>query len=205
GFNTLLKIVEEPPEHLIFIFATTEPEKLLATIRSRTHNYPFRLLTPPDMRGLLERIVADEGAVVEDAVYPLVVRAGGGSPRDTLSVLDQLLAGAGPEGVTYERALALLGVTDVALIDDAVDALAVDDGASLLGTVGSVIDAGHDPRRFASDLLDRMRDLIMLRVVPDAGDRGLVDAPGDALERMREEAERIGPATLTRYAEVIHD
>ncbi|NKU92231.1 DNA polymerase III subunit gamma/tau, partial [Rhodococcus hoagii] len=129
GFNALLKIVEEPPEHLIFIFATTEPEKVLPTIRSRTHHYPFRLLAPSTMRGLLEKICAQEHVPVEDAVYPLVIRAGGGSPRDSLSVLDQLLAGAGEEGVTYARALALLGVTDVALIDEAVDALAANDGA----------------------------------------------------------------------------
>ncbi|MBU4616376.1 DNA polymerase III subunit gamma and tau, partial [Rhodococcus sp. GG48] len=205
GFNALLKIVEEPPEHLIFIFATTEPEKVLPTIRSRTHHYPFRLLAPSTMRGLLEKICAQEHVPVEDAVYPLVIRAGGGSPRDSLSVLDQLLAGAGEEGVTYARALALLGVTDVALIDEAVDALAANDGAALFGTVDKVMDAGHDPRRFAVDLLERLRDLILMRAVPDAAERGLVDAPGDVLDRMREEAERIGPATLARYAELVHD
>ena len=179
GFNALLKIVEEPPEHLIFIFATTEPEKVLPTIRSRTHHYPFRLLAPSTMRGLLEKICAQEHVPVEDAVYPLVIRAGGGSPRDSLSVLDQLLAGAGDEGVRYARALALLGVTDVALIDEAVDALAANDGAALFGTVDKVMDAGHDPRRFAVDLLERLRDLILMRAVPDAAERGLVDAPGD--------------------------
>ncbi|MGW5076348.1 DNA polymerase III subunit gamma and tau [Rhodococcus sp. NPDC004095] len=204
GFNALLKIVEEPPEHLIFVFATTEPEKVLPTIRSRTHHYPFRLLAPNTMRGLLEKICAQEDVAVQDAVYPLVIRAGGGSPRDSLSVLDQLLAGAGEEGVTYARALALLGVTDVALIDEAVDALAAGDGAALFGTVDKVMDAGHDPRRFAVDLLERIRDLILMRAVPDAGERGLVDAPGDVLERMREESERIGPATLARYAELLH-
>ena len=204
GFNALLKIVEEPPEHVVFIFATTEPEKVLPTIRSRTHHYPFRLLPPATMRGLLERICAQEAVQVEPAVYPLVIRAGGGSPRDSLSVLDQLLAGAGPEGVTYLRALSLLGVTDVALIDDAVDALAAGDGAALFGTVDRLIDAGHDPRRFATDLLDRIRDLILLRAVPDAGERGLVDAPGDVLARMSDEALRVGPATLARYAEVVH-
>ncbi|CRK54475.1 DNA polymerase III subunits gamma and tau [Rhodococcus sp. RD6.2] len=204
GFNALLKIVEEPPEHLIFVFATTEPEKVLPTIRSRTHHYPFRLLAPNTMRGLLEKICVQEQVSVQDAVYPLVIRAGGGSPRDSLSVLDQLLAGAGDEGVTYPRALSLLGVTDVALIDEAVDALAVGDGAALFGTVDKVMDAGHDPRRFAVDLLERIRDLILMRAVPDAGERGLVDAPGDVLERMREQAERIGPATLARYAELLH-
>ncbi|MEE2061348.1 DNA polymerase III subunit gamma and tau [Rhodococcus artemisiae] len=204
GFNALLKIVEEPPEHLIFVFATTEPEKVLPTIRSRTHHYPFRLLPPATMRGLLEKICVQENVPVEDTVYPLVIRAGGGSPRDSLSVMDQLLAGAGPEGVTYPRALSLLGVTDVALIDEAVDALAAGDGAALFGTVEKVMDAGHDPRRFAIDLLERLRDLILMRNVPDAADRGLVDAPGDVLERMRDEASRLGPATLTRYAEIIH-
>jgi DNA polymerase-3 subunit gamma/tau len=203
GFNALLKIVEEPPEHLIFIFATTEPEKVLPTIRSRTHHYPFRLLPPRTMRALIERICGQEGVGVDDAVYPLVIRAGGGSPRDTLSVLDQLVAGAEGDHVTYQRALGLLGATDVALIDDAVDALAAADAAALFGAVESVIDAGHDPRRFATDLLERFRDLIVLQAVPDAVSRGVVDAPEDVLDRMREQAARIGPATLTRYAEVV--
>ena len=204
GFNALLKIVEEPPEHLIFVFATTEPEKVLPTIRSRTHHYPFRLLAPRTMRGLIERILASEDVDVDDAVFPLVIRAGGGSPRDTLSVLDQLLAGADGNRVHYPRALALLGVTDVALIDDAVDALAAGDAGALFGAIESVIDAGHDPRRFAVDLLERFRDLIVLQAVPDAASRGVVDAPDDVLDRMREQADRVGPATLARYAEVVH-
>jgi DNA polymerase-3 subunit gamma/tau len=204
AFNALLKIVEEPPEHLIFVFATTEPEKVLPTIRSRTHHYPFRLLSPRTMRSLLERICAQEDVTVDDAVYPLVIRAGGGSPRDTLSVLDQLLAGADANRVEYRRALALLGATDVALIDDAVDALAAGDAGALFGAVEAVIDAGHDPRRFATDLLDRFRDLIVLQSVPDAAARGVVDGPEDVLERMREQATRVGIATLTRYAEVVH-
>jgi len=204
GFNALLKIVEEPPEHLIFVFATTEPDKVLPTIRSRTHHYPFRLLTPRTMRALIERIVSQEGVEIDDAVYPLVIRAGGGSPRDTLSVLDQLLAGAESDRITYPRALALLGATDVALIDDAVDALVAGDAAALFGAVESVVDAGHDPRRFATELLERFRDLIVLQAVPDAVSRGVVDAPGDVLERMRDQAARIGTATLTRYAEVVH-
>jgi len=205
GFNALLKIVEEPPEHLIFVFATTEPEKVLATIRSRTHHYPFRLLAPRTMRGLIEGILAAEDVEIDDAVFPLVIRAGGGSPRDTLSVLDQLLAGADGNRVRYPLALALLGATDVALIDDAVDALAAADAAALFGAVESVIDAGHDPRRFAIDLLERFRDLIVLQAVPDAASRGVVDAPGDVLDRMREQAGRVGPATLARYAEVVHN
>ncbi len=204
GFNALLKIVEEPPEHLIFVFATTEPEKVLPTIRSRTHHYPFRLLAPRTMRGLVERICAQEDVVVDDAVYPLVIRAGGGSPRDTLSVLDQLLAGAEGNRVNYQRALGLLGATDVALIDEAVDALGAGDAAAVFGAVESVIDAGHDPRRFATDLLERFRDLLVLQAVPDAISRGVVDAPEDVLDRMREQAARMGPATLTRYAEVVH-
>ncbi len=204
GFNALLKIVEEPPEHLIFVFATTEPEKVLPTIRSRTHHYPFRLLAPKTMRTLVEGICAQENVSVDDPVYPLVIRAGAGSPRDTLSVLDQLLAGADEERVTYQRALSLLGVTDIALIDDAVDALAAGDGAAVFGAIEGVMDAGHDPRRFGTDLLERFRDLIVLQAVPDAVERGVVDAPQDVLERMREQAERIGPATLTRYAEVLH-
>ncbi|WP_133904287.1 DNA polymerase III subunit gamma and tau [Actinophytocola oryzae] len=204
GFNALLKIVEEPPEHLIFIFATTEPDKVLTTIRSRTHHYPFRLIPPSAMRELLERNVADEGATVEPMVFPLVIRAGGGSARDTQSVLDQLLAGAGPEGVTYERAVALLGVTDVALIDDMVDGLAAGDASTVYDTVDRLVEAGHDPRRFAADLLDRLRDLVLLRAVPDAGTRGLVNAPADELERMLGQAERLGPGTLTRFAEIVH-
>jgi DNA polymerase-3 subunit gamma/tau len=207
GFNALLKIVEEPPEHLIFIFATTEPEKVLPTIRSRTHHYPFRLLPPKTMRALIARVCEQERVVVDDAVYPLVIRAGGGSPRDTLSVLDQLVAGSedGPDGprVTYPRALGLLGATDVGLIDDAVDALAAGDAAAMFGAVESVIDAGHDPRRFATDLLERFRDLLVLQAVPDAVSRGVVDAPEDVLDRMRDQAARIGAATLTRYAEVV--
>ena len=205
GFNALLKIVEEPPEHLIFVFATTEPEKVLPTIRSRTHHYPFRLLAPPVMRGLLENICAKEGVVVAPDVYPLVIRAGGGSPRDSLSILDQLLAGASDEGVTYDRALALLGVTDIALIDDAIDALAASDGAALFATVEKVVDAGHDPRRFAVDLLERLRDLILLQAVPDAAERGLVEAPGDQLARMQGQIEHLGPGGLTRFAEIVHE
>ncbi|MFD9734323.1 DNA polymerase III subunit gamma and tau [Umezawaea sp. NPDC059074] len=208
GFNALLKIVEEPPEHLIFIFATTEPEKVLPTIRSRTHHYPFRLIPPGAMRALLERNCAAEGVTVAPAVFPLVIRAGGGSARDTQSVLDQLLSGAGPEGVTYDRAIALLGVTDVALIDDMVDGLANPDrlqaGAAVFGTVDRLVEAGHDPRRFASDLLERLRDLVLLCAVPDAADRGLVMAPQDELARMVEQAKKIGPATLTRFAEIVH-
>ncbi|GAB3868822.1 hypothetical protein GCM10029964_000080 [Kibdelosporangium lantanae] len=204
GFNALLKIVEEPPEHLIFIFATTEPDKVLPTIRSRTHHYPFRLIPPGVMRELLERNCAAEGVQVEAPVFPLVIRAGGGSARDTQSVMDQLLSGAGPNGVTYERAVSLLGVTDVALIDDMVDGLAAGDAAAVYGTVERLVDAGHDPRRFAADLLDRLRDLVLLRAVPDSGARGLVNVPADELTRMSSQAENLGPATLSRFAEIVH-
>ena len=204
GFNALLKIVEEPPEHLVFIFATTEPDKVLTTIRSRTHHYPFRLIPPTTLRALLERLCAEEGAVVEAAVLPLVIRAGGGSARDSLSVLDQLLAGAGPGGVTYRSAVALLGVTDAALIDEVVDALAAGDGSSVFRAVDRVVEAGHDPRRFAADLLQRLRDLLIITAVPDAAAKGLIDAPEDQLESMAGQADRLGIATLTRMAEVMH-
>ncbi|RDI21008.1 DNA polymerase III subunit gamma and tau [Lentzea flaviverrucosa] len=204
GFNALLKIVEEPPDHLIFIFATTEPDKVLPTIRSRTHHYPFRLIPPGVMRSLLERNCAAEGVAVEPSVFPLVIRAGGGSARDTQSVMDQLLSGAGPDGVKYERAISLLGVTDSALINDVVDGLSAGDGAAVYGTIDRLVDAGHDPRRFASDLLDRLRDLVLLCAVPDAAERNLVSAPDDEVAIMAAQAERIGPAALTRYAEIVH-
>jgi DNA polymerase III subunit gamma/tau len=204
GYNALLKLIEEPPDFLVFVFATTEPDKVLPTIRSRTHHYPFRLVPPGVLRAHLERICAAEGVTVEPAVLPLVVRAGGGSVRDSLSLLDQLLAGAGPEGLTYAQAVGLLGVTDAALLDDMVDALAVSDAAAVYGTVDRVVEAGHDPRRFAADLLDRFRDLIVLDAVPDAGERALIDAPQDVLSRMSDQAARIGGATLTRYAEIVH-
>ncbi|HEY9475935.1 MAG TPA: DNA polymerase III subunit gamma and tau, partial [Mycobacteriales bacterium] len=204
GFNALLKLVEEPPEFLVFVFATTEPDKVLPTIRSRTHHYPFRLLPPGGMRGMLERICAAEEVTVEPAVFPLVVRAGGGSARDAQSVLDQLLAGAGPEGVTYRRAVALLGVTDAALIDEMIDALGAEDGAGAFQTIDRVVEAGHDPRRFAIDLLERLRDLVVLDVVPDAVAKGLIDGPADQVERMTEQAGRLGTATLSRFADIVH-
>jgi DNA polymerase-3 subunit gamma/tau len=204
AFNALLKLVEEPPDFLVFVFATTEPDKVLTTIRSRTHHYPFRLIPPGIMRAHLEAICAKEAITVEPAVLPLVVRAGGGSARDALSILDQLLAGAGEQGVTYQRAVALLGVTDGALLDDMVESLAASDAAAVYGTVDRVVEAGHDPRRFAADLLDRFRDLILLEAVPDAASRGLLDAPQDEVDRLLDQAGRLGPATLTRYAEIVH-
>jgi len=204
GFNALLKLVEEPPDFLVFVFATTEPEKVLTTIRSRTHHYPFRLIPPGVMRAHLETICTAEAITVEPAVLPLVVRAGGGSARDSLSILDQLLAGAGPDGVTYARAVALLGVTDGALLDDMVDALAAGDAGAVYGTIDRVVEAGHDPRRFAADLLDRFRDLILLDSVPDAASRGLIDAPQDAVAHMTDQSLRLGGGTVTRFAEIVH-
>ena len=204
GFNALLKLVEEPPDYVKFVFATTEPEKVLGTIKSRTHHYPFRLIPPGILRPYLEQLCAAEGVTVQPAVFPLVVRSGGGSARDTLSVLDQLIAGAGAEGVTYARAVALLGVTDVALIDEMCDALAAGDGAAAYATIDRVAEAGHDPRRFAGDLLERLRDLIVLQQVPDAATKGLLGGADDELERMTAQAERFGPATLSRMADIVH-
>ena len=205
GANALLKVVEEPPEHVIFIFATTEPEKIIGTIRSRTHHYPFRLLTPPAMKGLLQRTVASEGVQVEDSVYPMVIEAGGGSPRDTLSLLDQLLAGAGPDGLTYNLARPLLGVTDVTLLDDTIATLAENDKAGLFAQIDNVIEAGHDPRRFAVDLLDRLRDLMILQAVPGAIDAGLVSAPTDRAEVLTAQAQRFSGPQLTYLASTVND
>ena len=205
GANALLKVVEEPPEHVIFIFATTEPEKIIGTIRSRTHHYPFRLLTPPAMKGLLPRTVESEGVQVEDAVYPMVIEAGGGSPRDTLSLLDQLLAGAGPDGLTYDLARPLLGVTDVSLLDDAIETLANQDKPGLFAMVDHVIEAGHDPRRFAVDLLDRLRDLMILQAVPGAIEAGLVSAPTDRASVLTAQAQRFSGPQLTYLASTVND
>ncbi len=205
GFNALLRLVEEPPPHLKFVFATTEPEKVIATIRSRTHHYPFRLVPPAVLRELLEQILAAEQVRYEPAVLPLVVRAGAGSVRDTLSILDQLLAGSGPEGLTYDRTVALLGYSDDSLLDETVDAFAAGNGAAVFQAVDKVVEGGHDPRRFAADLLDRLRDLIILAAVPGAGQSGLLDAPADRLERMAEQAGRFGQAELTRAAEILSE
>jgi DNA polymerase III subunit gamma/tau len=205
GFNALLKLVEEPPPHLKFVFATTEPEKVIATIRSRTHHYPFRLVPPAILRDLLEQILAAEQISYEPLVLPLVVRAGAGSVRDSLSVLDQLLAGAGEDGLRYDRTVALLGYTDDNLLDEVVDSFATGDGAAVFRAVNRVIEGGHDPRRFAADLLDRFRDLIVLAAVPGAGQTGLLDLPADRLDRMTEQAGRFGQAELTRAAEIISE
>ena len=201
--NALLKVVEEPPPHVIFIFATTEPEKLISTIRSRTHHYPFRLVPPGILVAHLEKICNAEGVKVAKGVLPLVVRASGGSVRDALSILGQLLAGAGAEGVSYEIAIQLLGFTDGALLDDAIDALAARDGASLFKTVDRVIESGHDPRRFTSDFLERLRDLMIVDALQQTNANSILrDLPEDQIERMRTQANQIGAANLSRAADI---
>ena len=201
--NALLKVVEEPPAHVLFIFATTEPDKLISTIRSRTHHYPFRLVPPAILNSHLEKICASEGIKVEKGVISLVVRASGGSVRDSLSILGQLLAGAGTDGVTYEIAVALLGYTDSALIDEAIDAIAAQDGASLFTTIDRVIESGQDPKRFASDLLERMRDLIIVGASDENNSAILISIPTDQLDRIRIQANLIGIASLIRSADLI--
>ncbi|MBE7324045.1 DNA polymerase III subunit gamma and tau [Nocardioides sp. Y6] len=203
GFNALLKLVEEPPPHLRFIFATTEPEKVIATIRSRTHHYPFRLIPPRMLSEHVTDLCAREGIAIEAAAVPLVVRAGAGSARDTLSVLDQLIGGAGPEGVTHQLAVALLGFTPDTLLDDIVDAFAASDGQSVFGVVDRVIESGQDPRRFAEDLLRRLRDLVIVAAVPDAPATGLIDVSQDQGERLVAQAARFGGADLSRAADLV--
>ena len=205
GFNALLKLVEEPPPHVRFVFATTEPDKVIGTIRSRTHHYPFRLVPPAVLGNYLAQLAGEEGVTVDPGVYPLVVRAGGGSVRDSLSVLDQLIAGSGQDGVTYERAISLLGFTDATLLDDAVDALAAADGASLFAVVGRVIDTGHEPRRFVEDLLERLRDLIVLAASGQAGAQALAEIPEDQRERMIDQARRLGLARASRAGDIVND
>jgi len=201
--NALLKVVEEPPAHVIFIFATTEPDKLIATIRSRTHHYPFRLVPPGTLVAHLEKVCNSEGVKVDKGVIPLVVRASGGSVRDALSVLGQLLAGAGKDGVSYEIAIQLLGFTDGALLDDAIDAIAAHDGATLFKTIDRVIESGHDPRRFTSDMLERIRDLMIVDALKDSTANSILrDMPDDQMERMRNQANRIGTANLSRAADI---
>ena len=202
GFNALLKIVEEPPPHVKFVFATTEPDKVIGTIRSRTHHYPFRLVAPDTLQPYLEQICDSEGVTVGAGVLPLVVRAGGGSVRDSLSVLDQLVAGAGKEGIDYESAVALLGYTHATLLDDAVDAIAARDGASAFRVVDRVIATGHEPRRFVEDLLERLRDLIVIAASPDSADAVLRTLPTDQVARMRAQAAALGAAELSRSADL---
>ena len=201
--NALLKVVEEPPAHVLFIFATTEPEKLISTIRSRTHHYPFRLVPPAILSTHLEKICESESIKVAKGVIQLVVRASGGSVREAQSILGQLLAGAGSDGVTYEIAVALLGYTDSALLDEAIDSLAASDSASLFHTVDRVVESGQDPKRFAQDLLERLRDLIIVGAVDENNSQVLVQIPTDQLDRMRTQAKLIGIANLIRSADLL--
>ncbi|SEJ62263.1 DNA polymerase-3 subunit gamma/tau [Arthrobacter sp. yr096] len=202
GFNALLKIVEEPPEHIKFIFATTEPDKVIGTIRSRTHHYPFRLVPPEPLMQYLELLCQQENVPVAPGVLSLVIRAGGGSVRDTLSVLDQLMAGAGPNGLDYELAVALLGYTHASLLDDIVDAVAASDSATVFRAVDRVIQTGHDPRRFVEDLLERFRDLIIVQAMPESAQAILRGMPADQIARMRNQATNLGAAELSRAADV---
>ncbi|MCZ9883491.1 DNA polymerase III subunit gamma and tau [Arthrobacter sp. B2a2-09] len=202
GFNALLKIVEEPPEHIKFIFATTEPDKVIGTIRSRTHHYPFRLVPPEPLMQYLELLCQQENVPVAPGVLSLVIRAGGGSVRDSLSVLDQLMAGAGPNGLDYELAVALLGYTHASLLDDVVEAIAASDSATVFRAVDRVIQTGHDPRRFVEDLLERFRDLIIVQAMPESAQAILRGMPADQIARMRSQANNLGAAELSRAADV---
>ena len=204
GFNALLKIVEEPPEHVKFVFATTEPEKVIGTIRSRTHHYPFRLVPPARLQDYMQQLCDAEGVQVEPGVLSFVVRAGGGSVRDSLSVLDQLIAGSDEQGLTYERAAALLGFTDGELLDNAVTSFGAGDAAGVFRVIDSVIETGLDPRRFVEDLLERFRDLIVVSAAPDGAAAILRGLPGDQIDRMRQQAAAFGPASLSRAADIIN-
>ncbi|HEV7171696.1 DNA polymerase III subunit gamma and tau [Pedococcus sp.] len=204
GFNALLKIVEEPPEHVKFVFATTEPEKVIGTIRSRTHHYPFRLVPPGQLSDYMQRLCDSEGVSVAPGVLSFVTRAGGGSVRDSLSVLDQLIAGSGDEGLTYEGAAALLGFTDGELLDAIVDAFAAGDAAGVFHQIDRVIETGLDPRRFVEDLLERLRDLIVVAAVPDGASSVLRGVPEDQLERMRQQSTAFGSGALSRAADIVN-
>ena len=203
GFNALLKLVEEPPEHVRFIFATTEAEKVLPTIRSRTFNYSFRLIPARTLQEHLAAVCAAEGVPAEPAALALVARAGAGSARDSMSVLGQIIAGSGPEGVTYAATVQQLGMTDSALLDETVDALAAHDGAQMFAVVDKVMSAGHDPRRFVTDLLERLRNLIVLQHVPGAAETGLIDGPDDEVARQVAQAAAFGGSELARAADIV--
>lgn len=207
GFNALLKVVEEPPEHVKFIFATTEPDKVISTIRSRTHHYPFRLVPPKVLTAYLADICTQEQVNVDQGVLALVVRAGGGSVRDSLSVLDQLLGAANSDGerlsVSYHQAAALLGYTPDALLDEIIDAFAAGDGKGVFSTIDKVIEIGQDPRRFGEDMLQRVRDLVIVAQVPDAIESGIIDVSVDQAERLKSQAAALGSGELTRAGEVI--
>jgi DNA polymerase III subunit gamma/tau len=205
GYNALLKLVEEPPPHLRFIFATTAPDKVIGTIRSRTHHYPFRLVPPKMLGEYVTQLCESEDVELEQSAVPMVVRAGGGSVRDTLSVLDQLIGGSDANGVTHSLAGSLLGFTPDNLLDEVIDAFAAADGASVFGVVDKVVETGQDPRGFAEDLLRRLRDLVIVAAVPDAVAKGLVDAPPGQAERLAAQAARFGSAELTRAADIISE
>lgn len=206
GFNALLKIVEEPPEHIKFIFATTEPNKVLGTIRSRTHHYPFRLVPPEVLLPYLEKLCSEENVPVESGVLQLVIRAGGGSVRDSLSILDQLIAGANTEsGISYDRAVALLGYTHAQLLDNVIDAFSAQDASSLFEAVSRVVATGQDPRRFVEDLLERLRDLIVVQAVPQNAAQILQGVPADQIERLKTQAQTFTTAQLTGAASTVNE
>lgn len=205
GFNALLKLVEEPPEHVKFIFATTEPEKVIGTIRSRTHHYPFRLVAPDILQNYLVELCNREDVKVENGVLPLVVRAGGGSVRDTLSVLDQLMAGQLEGQLSYKSAVGLLGFTDDSLLDDTIEGLAAQDGKALFEVVDKVINSGHDPRRFMDDLLQRLRDVLILAIAGPEGETVLGDLPPTRLERLVRQANALGGARASRSADLVNN
>ena len=202
GFNALLKLVEEPPEHVKFIFATTEPERVIGTIRSRTHHYPFRLVPPDILEPYLQTLCDEEHIRVGEGVLPLVIRAGGGSVRDSLSVLDQLMAGAIDGEIAYKTAVALLGYTDTALLDETVDALAGGDGGAAYRVIEKMVSSGHDPRRFVEDFLQRLRDLLIIAVAGDGANDVLVGTPHDQFERMSVQAKNWGTQALSRAADL---
>ena len=204
GFNALLKLVEEPPEHVRFIFATTEADKVLPTIRSRTHNYGFRLVSVKILQEHLVMVCASEGIPADPAALALIARAGTGSVRDSLSILGQVISGCGPEGVTYQEAVLQLGVTDSALLDETVNALIDRDGAALFTAVDRVIESGNEPRRFVTDLLERVRDLIVLQRIPGAAESGLIHAPEEVIATEVDQASRIGPAELARAGDLVN-
>lgn len=206
GFNALLKIVEEPPEHVKFIFATTEPNKVLGTIRSRTHHYPFRLVPPEVLLPYLQSLCDQEQVAVEPGVLQLVIRAGGGSVRDSLSILDQLMAGASSEkGIEYDLAVALLGYTHAQLLDEVVEALGAREASTLFGAVSRVVATGQDPRRFVEDLLERLRDLIVVKAVPQSAAQILQGVPQDQLERLAAQAQALTERELTLAAGTVND
>ena len=205
GFNALLKLVEEPPDHVRFIFATTEADKVIPTIRSRTFNYAFRLIPTRVLQQHLATVCEAEGVPADPAALALVARSAAGSVRDALSILGQLIAGSGPEGLTHDEVSAQLGVTDAALLDDTIDAIASGEGARLFSVIDRVVDAGHDPRGFAADLLQRLRDLIVLSAIPGDEALAILDAPDSEIEVMRRQVASLTLAELSRAADLVSD